>query len=367
MDGSVFKMSRKYLFNYDAMKALLVSTFVLSLVCPISAATLYTIQHLPGLAENFGASINDHGDVVAGRFLWADGSRQDLGDLGGNWSVAEGINNRRQVVGRTRDDEGLTRAFIWEGGSMRILDGLVGEGGYATAINELGEVVGYSADAPGRFSSGQRATLWTTQGDVVDLGAIGSDRSSTAWAINDSGQIAGRSRPHNSAGFGRGAGLLGADSQEIIFQFSSTGDLSVGDINNHGHVVGYISSAAYLWDGSSLNYIDPEARFSLASGINDSGTIVGRRSTASEPLHAFVYEEGELHQLIDLVENPEEWSSLSIAYDINENGQIVGVGRRADGGNDNEVFLLTPVPEPRTGGLLLLAFGTTTLRLRTRS
>ena len=76
------------------------------------------------------------------------GARQlsitDLGTLpGGDFSVAEGINARGQVVGESNTASGATHAFLWEDGRMTDLGTLPG-GGEAHGINARGQVVGHS-------------------------------------------------------------------------------------------------------------------------------------------------------------------------------------------------------------------------------
>jgi probable HAF family extracellular repeat protein len=79
----------------------------------------------------------------------------DLGDLGGGYSTARGINDRGQVVGGSRTAGGEWNAFLWETGVMTNLGNL---GGYCRAygINGSGQVVGYSGTADGEY----RAFLW---------------------------------------------------------------------------------------------------------------------------------------------------------------------------------------------------------------
>ena len=77
----------------------------------------------------------------------------------------------------------------------------------------------------------------------------------------------------------------------------------------------------------------PGGAYSEALGINNRGQVVGYSSTASGPLHAFLWEKGTMTDLGVLLGG-------SIAYGINNSGQIVGYGYTSDGAA--HAFLFTP-------------------------
>src|SRR5688572_1927836 len=84
----------------------------------------------PYEGDSFAAAINDHGHIVGAideqstwghrGILWANGTRTDLGDLGGGRTRPADINNGGQVVGTstTSVEQGVAHAFLWENGRM---------------------------------------------------------------------------------------------------------------------------------------------------------------------------------------------------------------------------------------------------------
>ena len=150
----------------------------------------------PAISAAYG--INDAGQVVGGSydasanfhaFLWQNGSMQDLGTLGGDYSSAEAINETGQVVGTARLADATPHAFLWQNGSMQDLGALTWDQSIAYDINDKGQVVG-------ALQTGQNshAFVWAN-GQMRDLNnLIPSDSGwvlQEARAINHKGKIAG--------------------------------------------------------------------------------------------------------------------------------------------------------------------------------
>ena len=128
--------------------------------------------------------INSSGEVV-GRtkghaVIWRKGVITDLGTLGGETSVAYGINSTGHVVGTSRTAAGEEHAFLWKDGAMIDLGTLGGDFSWAEAINDAGQVVGSSKTVDGET----HAFVWR-DGVMTDLGA------GVAYDINSLGQVAG--------------------------------------------------------------------------------------------------------------------------------------------------------------------------------
>src|SRR5262249_53573124 len=126
-------------------------------------------------------------------FLYSSDTMTDLGTLGGNSSIGNGINDSGQVVGQSVLPGGTAvHAFLWSAGTMTDLGTLGGLVSQASGINTSSQVVGFSELEPG--SSLRHAFVWRggVMRDLNDLVPTGSGWILTvANGINDAGQIVG--------------------------------------------------------------------------------------------------------------------------------------------------------------------------------
>jgi len=253
-----------------------------------------------GLSSQYSAAlgVNDSGQIVGATyttgttqhaFLWTvAGGMQDLGTLGGNFSVAYGINQLGQVVGQSTTVSGSYHAFEWTQSTgmqdLGVLDTSFGGGSVAYAINDDGVIAGASTAKDGLFA----AVLW--QGGVIrriDV-AIGNANfineqgpASSAYALNDLGQVTGAESPSNSR-TGSDAFLWNsAGVQDLGLLSGAISSTGLG-ISRSGEVVGWdlmsdASQQAFLWtsaDGmQTLGTLGGPN--SVATGINDSGQVAG--------------------------------------------------------------------------------------------
>jgi probable HAF family extracellular repeat protein len=276
------------------------------------------IPLLPGGAFNWSEGINKWGHVVGTSdtgvrmhaFLYKDGSVMDLYTLpGGKNSKAHSLNDGGQVVGESTVTNGDTHAFLWkdsdgdgqaDGGEMVDLGK-----GVAYGINASGKIVG-------KFPGGQ---LWTPTARNGSTGSV-SDFGLDAVAINDDGDLVGSM----AVGGGEIHGSLWRD-------LDKDGKKDPGELVDLGTLGG-----AKSW----------------AFSLNNKGQVVGNSWIETLDNTAFVWKDhnqnghtdpGDMLDLNKVLPPSSGWY-LRQAYDINDKGQIVGVGTI---GGEERAYRLTPV------------------------
>jgi probable HAF family extracellular repeat protein len=189
---------------------------------------------------SWAQQINNAGKAVGGSaaadgtfhaVLWNQGAINDLGTLGGpntsTHSLANGINNRGQIVGDAQENNIVNPLLgfppyyptIWDEGTAMKLGG---EPKYAFAgdafnINNEGTVVGRIAVADSKEGAVAHAYVWD-DGVMHDLGVPAGDDNSEALSLNDRGQIVGDS--------GVGTILGYTPDHALLWQNGSDDDLS---------------------------------------------------------------------------------------------------------------------------------------------
>lgn len=297
-----------------------------------------------GHTGNIG--LNSYGQVVgdfggSGCRLWENGAITELGTLGGQHSSATDINKFGQIVGDSSTNTGSSQAFSWKNGVMTDLGVLfAGGNSFAYGINESGSIVGRSDNVTG---GGTSAFLWQN-GVMSPLGVNGV--LGDALAINNPGQIVGYYYQVDGGHYYQTA---------CIWENGVVADLGSGQaygINDMGQVIGHSGWQASLWkNGSQKNLGLLGGSQSMAFAINNHGQAVGWSDIAEDEEHAFFWEDGVITDLNDLIDPSSGWELL-VGNDINDNGQIVGLGIL---NGEHRAFLASPVPIP--SAILLLGTG----------
>ncbi len=330
--------------------------------------------------------------------LWRDGSIVDLLTLGGPNSTVPwpGLNNYGIVVGISQTAEidplnedwsceagaflpgGLTnlicRGFVWQNGVMRELPTLGGHHGFAAGVNNYGKVVGWAEtpvhDPTCSTASAQvlqfRAVIWDpksgSNGKIKAraLSPFPGDSTSAATAINDRGQVVGISGDCDQA-VGRYSARHAVlwDNNGKATEIPNLGGTSWHtpmDINVHGDVAGFSNpdepgdevgdfiSRAFLWINGADTAQDlktlPGDLFSQAFALNSQGQVVGVSFGGPSGARAFLWQDGALTNLNDLVSIAP--NVLLSAQDINDAGQITGRVRDVSTG-EIRTFVATPI------------------------
>ncbi|HEX5075458.1 MAG TPA: PKD domain-containing protein [Gemmatimonadaceae bacterium] len=211
------------------------------------------------------------------------------------------------------------------------------------AINDAGQVAGTQNPGEGAGQPPPRAMLYTPGVGVQDLGTLGGTKSA-AFAINEQGQVVGYSTTATGA---RHAFLWtpGAGMRDLGVLADGLGSVARG-INDRGEVVGESTlpipaiprnpeTHAFLWTPTSgmqdLGALGGELTSSVAYDINNAGQVVGRSYSADRIIppdpgsdleyysRAFLWAPGQGMKDLGALE-----SGYAVAYAINDAGLIVG-------------------------------------------
>ncbi len=245
-----------------------------------------------------GVGINDRGqiagivgaDFVALAFVRGNkGVRQiRLAPPWDEYSRAVAVNNAGQVAGTGNAPVGeAARGFLYTRGTVRLIGTFGGDWSYAEGMNSSGHVVGTAAMPDQQVGFRHAHAFLYRDGVLKDIGTLGG-RNSSARDINDSGQIVGESET-----------TLVPDGETSARR-------------------AFLYERGKMRDLGSLGGLDASAW-----AINNAGVIVGEAGTA------FVYANGRMTDLNTRVRLPAGFT-LSVAYDINDGGQILARACRLD-------------------------------------
>jgi probable HAF family extracellular repeat protein len=336
-----------------------------------------------------GSSLTAGGEYQA--FVWQNGTMTSLGVQG----IARAINNYGEIVGETGTYPGWTNpqlpngtAFYWNNGSYTDLGHFKTNGvGYSGAydINDNGQITGFAYTNYGNDSTTSHGFLAEKNelGQYVkqDLGSVDPeypDGYSRGHGINEAGDIVGRGSITNFE-----------ESNKHMIHWDPAGNVelkrpiepgknfrygSAEDINNVGQAIGVArisltgANMAYIWDvnADTFQYLEPLDGYAQSYGwaINDDGIAVGYMATGTYGAgfipdaiytpRAFIYSADggmtDLNQLIVGQIAADGWV-LTAAYDINEFGDIVGIGTK-DGQTRAFLLQVASVPVPAAAWLM---------------
>ncbi|HXH61767.1 MAG TPA: hypothetical protein VNI20_10470 [Fimbriimonadaceae bacterium] len=270
-----------------------------------SAGTLTNLGTLNDDNTSTGRSINKFGHVAgfagvlsaANGFLYNGSSLTDIGSLIGHSVIVQGMNDSDTIVGFDEVVNYHPRAFLYKNGSMTdISDGH--DYSIASAVNNAGTVVGYFGDG----------------GYLV--GSFYYDNGTYTLFGNTNGQVGTRAY----------------------------------DINNNGWITGETDynkrRRAFLYHDGTMQTLGGLGDVSQGNAINDSGVIVGTYLLAGNEgavdARAFVWIDGTMYNLNDLMDSSGAGYTIQQGRDINNSGVIVGDA--VDSNGVTRGVILTPNP-----------------------
>jgi probable HAF family extracellular repeat protein len=166
-------------------------------------------------------------------YFWHNGNFKKLNPPDCNFSVAEFLNARGQVVGFSRKDLEPRHAFIWQDGVFTTIDepDAGPRGTRLYGINDLGQVVGAYANAENILRG-----FLLSEGHYTEFDAPGSEDGgyTIAQGINNDGQIAGFYSDAN----GKSHGFVLTDGVYSPVEVTDAKWTEVYSINANGEVVG---------------------------------------------------------------------------------------------------------------------------------
>lgn len=256
-------------------------------------------------------------------FVARGGTTVLLPGLGGNETVALGVNGTGTVVGGARPLGNETfHAVLWKGGQVFDLGKDLGVGSFAEDVNDADQVVGEFYDA----ALQSVAVRWLDR-EARPLGIRGS-----ALAITGQGQMSGfLSQP----GGVRLAYTIAQAGQVGVLQGLPNGGFSLAlSMNDAGEVVGISRSGspanrAVWWRGGSVAQlpVPGDVIASRAHRINRDSQVAGVYSAViggdTVELGA-VWHQGEFHDLTSLLLDG-RWV-VTGAYGITDGGMIAADG-----------------------------------------
>ncbi len=324
----------------------------------------YSIEEIPvsGVYHHVTAkSINNNG-VVAGTadaspwygyyrgFIYEDGVTNFIYLSGADRNPLLSINDNDNYVGQADFPNYVYKGFF----NSQFLPPAFGDDSYAYDINNANHICSAGWDG----TTDQIVIYEGTQ--IIHISDIGFDYGVSVKAINDSGFVTG-TKWEEDEGY---PFLYNYKTSQItylpnIFGGNDYPETDAYDINNSNQIVGYYSDGDNTWGGfiwKNNNYTT--FPYSEVNAINDSGVVVGESDYTpgtSGGNYAFIYDPVHgFRDLNNLIPSGTGWELLA-AVDINDFGQIVGVGKL--NGDLPKSFILTPnkltITQPSAGELFI--------------
>jgi uncharacterized membrane protein len=266
-------------------------------------------------------------------------------------TYAANISNSGNIVGYFLDSSGTQHSFVNSGNAWTSFDYPGATATFAYDINDAGQIVGMYLD---EGISGVPGSAWhgfIKDGDAytqVNYPGAYSNFGTYVYSINDSGKVVGGyfTQPPPIVG-SVDFHAFSKDGVAYSFDISGAYNTLATGISESGLIIGYYASwddgglaHGFLMNGTDIISLGSPYTHPLA--INDAGLIVGYQANISYVGNGFTY---DIISVPDYtIGNAEFNVDLTYASGINNSGKIVGWYNYS-----------AQVPEPST--MLLLSFG----------
>lgn len=251
----------------------------------------------------------------------------DLGDLGGSTIQVTALNDRGVATGTATRHDGDKHGVTFKARDGQMV-GMPWNGisTWGRGINNHGVIAGHDS-YPWRVPV--RGWVWSHK----ELRYLSSEQATATWttAINDAGMVVGQTSAYEA--------FIAIDGEFVLIDKAPGYAAALGScINSFGDMAGYhigeisdIGDKSFVRFGGQVEALDiPGAYSHNALGLNDSRQVCGwARQDPSSPMIAFVWQDGKVTLIPPLVLGKR---ASSQAKAINQAGVVVGVCERADRG-----------------------------------
>ncbi len=353
-------------------RPIVLASVLAAMLCTTAAAGTpryrLALLDVPGGSDVRALDMNDAGEVV-GDYIDADfdmvpvywdaaGVAHRLAVPGVGDGSAAAIDARGEIVGTFADYVNAIAGVIWNTATPEqyaLLSDDTSINVVPTAINDAGVVVG-GAGLP----AAARAFVWTAETGLVDYGLEDENEQyqQARWLdVNASGTLVGSWSVHSSD-IHAAVGTVGTPAVLPIGEMAAEFPSVATAVNAAGTVVGLGLAVAapelvpvvFAEDGSfeEIPGATLDQQNGCASAINDAGVIggsagIGSASGCVPGLRAWLYVDGEVHDLADLVDDDAGLASFSKVAAIAASGALLGAGLDADG--RMRYFVATPTAD----------------------
>jgi len=352
-----------------ASKALIPILTIAFAFLPLARGAEYSILDVGTLGGtgSVAYAINDSGQIVGWAyddqqrqqaFMWQGNTMTGLGFLaGGSNSMARDINMNGEITGFSRISATNQQAFYFHASTMTNLGTFGGPNSSGMSINRHGQMTGWAQYPTNVIAELHPRAFFYNTNKMHQIAPFNNQSSCEGNSINHAGQIGGITFlfTPNPRWWGfvwtDNNGNYSNNTGEMKLVGTMGGEISeVRSLNNQQQAVGWAHNQsgiqrAFLITAQNGLWKIPDGTTSLtnalmiplgtlgvsnnsssdALSINEAGWVVGTSTISTNESRAFLWRDGQMFNLNNLIPTNSGWI-LESATDINNNGEIVGYG-----------------------------------------